>query len=683
VLRTILRSKRARGRDARERSPHAELAVPGLTRRFALYAAVALAAAIAGTFLFVRDQAIRRAEQNGRFHTQFVADSILKTRLRASDFAGAVAGGRRARLDALFHREVLPGGAVRAVLYSRAGRVTYSTDHALIDSAPDELDKVYGAQRGELTSDVTSLGAEDGVRDGIKVLESYVPVTLRPGGRVGVFELYEDYGPIASSARATFWPLALVISAALALLYLSFFPILRRVATRMRRQLEQIEHQAYHDALTGLPNRMLFHERVEQALRAARREGRTIAVLVMDLDRFKEINDTLGHQSGDRVLIEVGERLRGPLRKADTVARLGGDEFGVLAPGAGSAQEALALATRLREQVGLPHSVAGMEVDVDASIGIALYPEHGGDLHTLLRHADIAMYVAKEAHVPSLYTPADDHYSSQRLALIAQLRRAIVQREITVYYQPQADVRSGRIRSVEALVRWEHPEHGLLGPDRFVPLAEHTGLIRALTSHVLDAAIEQCARWRADGIELGVAVNVTARDLLDLRFPVEVEELLRAHGVAPGKLELEITEDTVVTDPARARAVLGQLSRLGVRLAIDDFGSGNSSLGYLKRLPVHVLKIDKSFVLGMLDSEDDAVIVRSTIDLGHNLGLEVVAEGVETEQARGRLEGLGCDVVQGFLLSRPVPAEQIAQLVAPDAAGRRGDDADKAPLPGR
>jgi diguanylate cyclase (GGDEF)-like protein len=682
----MLRAKRARGRDARERTAHPELAGPGLTGRLALYAAVALALAIAATFLFVRDQAIRRAEQNGRFHTQFIADSILKTQLRASDFAAGVAGvagARRAQLDALFHAEVLPGGALRAVLYSRGGRVTYSTDHALIGSAPDELDKVYGAQRGELTSDVTSLGAEDGVQDGIKVLESYVPVTLRRGGRVGVFELYEDYGPIASSARAAFWPLALVIAAALALLYLSFFPILRRVAARIRRQVEQIEHQAFHDALTGLPNRMRFHDRVEQALRAARRDGRALAVLVMDLDRFKEINDTLGHQNGDHVLVEVGERLGVPLRAGDTVARLGGDEFGVLAPGVGSAQEALALATRLREQIGLPHSVAGMEVDVDASIGIALYPEHGGDLHTLLRHADIAMYVSKEAHVPSLYTPADDHYSSQRLALIAQLRRAIVQREITVYYQPQADVRSGRIRSVEALVRWEHPEHGLLGPDRFVGLAEHTGLIRSLTSHVLDTAIEQCARWRADGIDLGVAVNVTARDLLDLRFPVEVEELLRAHGVPAPKLELEITEDTVVTDPARARVVLGQLSRLGVRLAIDDFGSGNSSLGYLKRLPVHVLKIDKSFVLGMLDSDDDAVIVRSTIDLGHNLGLEVVAEGVETEQARGRLERLGCDVVQGYLLSRPVPAERIAELVAPEVAGGRDDDADKAPLPGR
>jgi diguanylate cyclase (GGDEF)-like protein len=655
---------RAQESAAGERS-HVELASPRLTGRFALYAALALIAAIAAMFLFVRAQAIGRAEQNGRFHTRFIADSILRARLQPGDFAAEVTGPRRAQLDALFREEVLTGGAVLAKLYALDGRVTYATDHKLIGTHPDELDKVLGAERGELTSDVTVLGAEDGAPNGIKVLESYVPVTLRDGGRAGVFELYANYGPIASSASQAFWPLALVISLALLLLYLSFFPILRRVTARMRRQVEQIEHQAFHDALTGLPNRTLFHDRVEQALRAARRERRPAAVLVMDLDRFKEINDTLGHDWGDRLLVEVGERLPVALRGSDTCARLGGDEFGVLAPAVADAAAALELAQRVCEEIRRPHRVAGMEVDVDASIGVALYPQHGGDIETLVRHAEIAMYVSKQSHVPVLYTPADDHYSSQRLALVAQLRRAIAQREITVYYQPQADLRSGRVRSVEALVRWEHPEHGLLAPDRFVPLAEHTGLIRALTSHVLDTALAQSASWRADGLELGVAVNVTARDLLDLRFPDEVEELLARHRVDPGRLELEITEDTVVSDPARARVVLGRLSRLGVRLAIDDFGSGYSSLGYLKRLPVNVLKIDKSFVLNMLADDDDAVIVRSTIDLGHNLGLEVVAEGVETDEVRERLQALGCDVAQGHWLSRPVPAAEIAALLRP------------------
>jgi diguanylate cyclase (GGDEF)-like protein len=384
----------------------------------------------------------------------------------------------------------------------------------------------------------------------------------------------------------------------------------------------------------------------------------------MDLDRFKEVNDTLGHQSGDDLLVEVGRHLRRPLREADTVARLGGDEFGVLAPGVEGADAALLLADRLRAALERTHSVAGVEVDVDASIGIAVFPHDGTDVETLMRRADIAMYVSKETHAPALYDPEHDRYTSERLTLVAQLRRAIPQREIAVYYQPQADLRSGRVRSVEALVRWEHPQLGTLTPERFVPLAENTGLIRALTSHVLDVALAQCASWRERGIDLGVAVNITGRDLLDLRLPDEVAGQLARWGIEPSRLELEITENTVLTDPIRARQVLLRLSELGVGLAIDDFGSGNSSLGYLKRLPIDVLKIDRSFVMHMDESDDDAVIVRSTIDLGHNLGLRVVAEGVETDETRARLAQLGCDVAQGFWLSRPVPPEEIERLLA-------------------
>jgi EAL domain-containing protein (putative c-di-GMP-specific phosphodiesterase class I) len=279
------------------------------------------------------------------------------------------------------------------------------------------------------------------------------------------------------------------------------------------------------------------------------------------------------------------------------------------------------------------------------------------------------MYISKEHGAPMLYSPEQDHHSTDQLALVAQLRRAIREREIIVYYQPQADFRTGDVRSVEALVRWEHPERGLLPPDSFIPLAEHTGMIRALTSHVLDASLEQCRRWRDEGLDLGVAVNITGRDLLDLRFADEVERGLRRWEIDPSHLELEITENTVLADPARARSVLLALSRLGVRLAIDDFGSGNSSLGYLKRLPINVLKIDKSFVIQMQASDDDAVIVRSTIDLGHNLGLKVIAEGVETIATWGQLRKLGCDVAQGYYLSRPVPPAEIPRLISGEHAG--------------
>jgi EAL domain-containing protein (putative c-di-GMP-specific phosphodiesterase class I) len=272
--------------------------------------------------------------------------------------------------------------------------------------------------------------------------------------------------------------------------------------------------------------------------------------------------------------------------------------------------------------------------------------------------------VGKGLDAPTLYAAEHDHHSADQLALVAQLRRAIQLGEIAVYYQPQADFHTGQVQSVEALVRWEHPERGLLPPDAFVPLAEHTGMIRALTSHVLDVSLEQCRRWQDAGLELGIAVNITGRDLLDLRFADEVESVLRKWEIEPSRLELEITENTVLGDPARAHVVLNALGELGVRLAIDDFGTGNSSLSYLTRLPINVLKIDKSFVLRMEASEDDAVIVRSTIDLGHNLGLKVVAEGVETVETWGQLQKLGCDIAQGYYLSRPMPAAEVTDIIA-------------------
>lgn len=629
---------------------------PRLTRRFALYAALALLAASISMFLFVREEVTHRAEQTGRFHTKFIADSILRAHLTPADLRSPVLGARRGQLDRLFREEILIGGGLRANVYGPDGRIMFSTDHSLIGTRPDEPDNLEAALRGELVSDVTRLGAEDDLHGGIKVLETYVPLTLRSGVR-GVFELYENYAPIAASAQQLFVPLTAVIAAVLLLLYISFFPILRRVTAR-------ITHQAFHDELTGLPNRALFHDRVNQTLAMARRYGGSVAVMLLDLDRFKDLNDTLGHQSGDRLLQEVGADLTQALRESDTVARLGGDEFALLVPAPGSPDDALAVAERALRGIRRPRQVSGVEVDVDASIGIALYPEHGQDVETLLRQADIAMYVSKESGAPTLFAPDHDHHSAEQLALVAQLRRAINRREITVYYQPQADFRTGTVRSVEALVRWQHPERGLLPPDVFIPLAEHTGMIRALTSHVLDTALEQHKSWRENGLDLGVAVNITGRDLLDLRFAEEVESLLSKWAVEPSRLELEITENTVFADPSRAREVLCALSGLGIRLAIDDFGSGNSSLGYLKRLPIDVLKIDKSFVLGMDASDDDAIIVQSTIDLGHNLGLKVIAEGVETQAAWGQLQRLGCDIAQGYFLSRPVPPSDITSIAA-------------------
>ncbi len=556
----------------------------------------------------------------------------------------------------------------------------------MIGSLPPDADDVERALAGRTTSEVGRLNDEGGSGPDKKVLSAYVPVRFGGDRRVGVFELYQDYTPIAQTARDAFLPVAAVLALVLLALYGSLFPILRRVTRRLRRQMQEIEHQALHDALTELPNRLLFADRVQQALLAAGREASCVAVMLLDLDRFKEINDTLGHQSGDLLLQQLGPRLQSALRASDTVARLGGDEFAVLLPTVADPAAALATASKLLHALEEPFAIDGLVLELEASVGIAVFPEHGSDTQTLLRRADLAMYVAKEAHADTvLYDPEHDHYSPARLTLVADLRRALQKRELTLYYQPKASVEDGGVRTVEALVRWQHPERGLLPPADFIPLAEHTGLIRPLTLYVLEAALRQCRAWQDEGLALGVAVNLSGRDLLDLNLPDEVAALLAESGVPADKLELEITESTILTDPLRARAVLTRLSELGVSLAIDDFGSGYSSLGYLKRLPVDVLKIDKSFVMQMTTDENDAVIVRSTIDLGHNLGLTVVAEGVESEQVLDELARLGCDVAQGYHLSRPLPADALADWLRSGARLQRypGTDCAAPPIPAR
>jgi diguanylate cyclase len=425
------------------------------------------------------------------------------------------------------------------------------------------------------------------------------------------------------------------------------------------RQAAASHHQALHDPLTGLPNRELFADRVGQAIRTADRQLRPAALLLLDLDRFKDVNDTLGHHHGDLLLDEVATRLTGVLRQVDTVARLGGDEFAVLLPEV-DAEGAPAVAEKLRVALHQPLTLDGVGLDLDASIGIAVYPDHGGDAAELLQHADVAMYAAKQTHAGFMvYDPAVDQHSPRRLALLGGLRRALERDELVLHYQPKADLSSGQVLGVEALVRWQHPAHGLLAPGEFIPLAERTGLIHPLTRWVLDAALRQAGQWRRAGHELSIAVNVSTRSLLDRDFPDQVADRLAAWQVPAGSLVLEVTESAVMADPALALDVLGRLHALGVGLALDDFGTGYSSMAYLKALPVDELKVDRSFVGQMASSTSDAVIVRSTIDLGHNLGLHVVAEGVESEGTWEELKTLGCDTAQGYHLGRPMPATEL------------------------
>jgi diguanylate cyclase (GGDEF)-like protein/PAS domain S-box-containing protein len=439
---------------------------------------------------------------------------------------------------------------------------------------------------------------------------------------------------------------------------------LRLSQAQLQEQMQQIEHQALHDSLTDLPNRLLFQDRAQQALLRAIRTGTGFTVMLLDLDRFKDVNDTLGHPSGDLLLCEIAGRLQGSLRASDTVARLGGDEFGVVAPGLGDAPSARALADKLRAELSQPAQLGGLAIEVEASAGIAIYPEHGDDVETLLRHADVSMYVSKTTHTPIVYAAAYDHHSLARLALIGELRHALERHELVVHYQAEATAATGEVRKLEALVRWQHPVHGMLEPDQFIPLAEQTGLIRDLTGYVLDSALGQCRTWLAEGRDLVVAVNISDRELVDLRFPDEVKALLAKWNVRPDRLELEISENTIMTDPPRSRNVLARLRELGVGIAVDDFGSGHSSLGYLRQLPITVLKIDKSFILNMGDDASDAAIVRAAIDLGHSLGLEVVAEGVESEAVRRHLAELGCDTLQGFHFGRPAPPAGVERPAA-------------------
>ena len=429
---------------------------------------------------------------------------------------------------------------------------------------------------------------------------------------------------------------------------------------RELRSLSDSRRQALTDDLTGLANRRAYYEQVELALTEAQSGRASLSLLVVDLDRFKELNDTLGHQAGDVLLRQVGPRVRAAVPNARTIARLGGDEFAVLLTDGYDERQSLAAAAAIRAALESSFEVDEVTVLVEASVGIGIYPQHGTDAESLLRHADIAMYQAKESRAGAeLYAAERDQHSRERLALMGELRAALRRDELVVYYQPKADLRTARVTGAEALVRWQHPTRGLLPPFEFLPMAEQTGLMRPLTLYVLERALRQTREWHDAGRPLSMAVNLGVPNLLDLELPHDVARLLEETGVDARYLKLEITENVVMADPVRTIQVLTALRDLGVGLSLDDFGTGYSSLAYLRKLAVDELKIDKSFVMQMANDEDDAVIVRSTVDLARNLNLRVVAEGVEDEDAWRALEAMGCEVAQGFYLSKPVPADQF------------------------
>ena len=428
------------------------------------------------------------------------------------------------------------------------------------------------------------------------------------------------------------------------------------------RTLADTRRQALTDELTGLPNRRRFFDELRAMLPASAREGLPTALLLIDLDGFKEINDTLGHPVGDRVLSQIGARLRSALPERAILARLGGDEFAAILPPGIEGPAAVALADQARAAIERPFAVGGLSVTVGASVGISLCPDHGTDPDGLLRRADLAMYEAKTAHSGArLYLPGQEVDHRDRLALARDLRVALERDELVLHYQPMVELATGEVASVEALARWQHPQRGLIEPGRFVPLAERLDLMGPLTRTVLDRAMRQSAAWRRCGIDLTIAVNISIANVLDAGFPDDVAAALGRWEVPPGRLQLEVTESLVLADPVRAVDVLGRLGELGVGLSLDDFGTGHASLAYLKRLPVHELKIDRSVVQSMAFDAGDAAIVRASLDLARTFGLRVVAEGVETTETWAQLEALGADLAQGFLLSRPLPASELVR----------------------
>ena len=650
----------------------ARLPRPSLLVSFGLISACVVAAV---GFVLVREITSGiRAEAIGDARTiaTLTGELRIAPMLRAGDLQRRLAPARRAQVSAALHDALEHSDVRRIKIWNRRGLVIYSDNRAIEGRRFDVETDLGEALEGHVEAEISKLEAADQTADRHlfgEMVEVYVPIHL--GGEreaAGAFEIYVPYRAVAARIERKARHTALLVLAGLVLLWATLFRLVAGASRRLRRQAAENAYLAGHDALTGLPNRTRFLQELEQVIDAQTPAG----VLLLDLDRFQEINDALGHDTGDRLLTQVGPRLREALGPDAFVARLGGDEFAVLQPGLYEQGGALAVARAVLAALDEPFAIGDTCLHAEASVGIALHPVHGTAVSTLIQRADVAMYEAKRGHTEAeVYTVEDDPDRARRLLLLGELPRALATDQLVLHFQPKLCLTTGRPVGAEALVRWEHPERGLLMPADFVPLAEHTGLIRELTLWVLEHALDQCRRWRDAGLDLQIAVNLSAANLADPRLPNDVARLLVASGVPPSALALEITESVAMTDPARAREVLAVLRSMRIALSVDDYGTGHSSLAYLGRLPVTELKIDRAFVTGLATDVTSAAIVRSTVELAHNLGLTVVAEGVEDEQALAVLRVQGCDLAQGFHLSRPLPGDEATAWMQHALAGGR------------
>lgn len=428
----------------------------------------------------------------------------------------------------------------------------------------------------------------------------------------------------------------------------------------------QANHSATHDAVTDLPNRALFHDRVEQALLAARNQNEPVVILLVEIVNYKEIYDTLGRNSSDLIIKQIATRLDNVVFDTDSVARLDGSIFGILLRGIEDVASGIVLAKSIQNALDPAFRVERLNLAIQSNIGIVNFPEHGEDVDTLMQRAGVALFMAARSHEGyAVYMPSFDDHSPRRLTLMSELRQALERDQLQVHYQPKIQIKTGQLYGAEALVRWSHPKHGFISPDEFIPMAERTRVIKHLTSWMLKQTFKQCAAWRQQGLALTVSVNLSAKDLHDPELPDVIAGIAAAVGLKPEWMMLELTESSIMTDPERSMDVIQRLHEMGYKLAIDDFGTGYSSLAYLKKMPLTELKIDKSFVMDLFQSDNDAVIVNATINLAHNLGLQVTAEGVENQAILQALADYGCDLAQGYHLSKPLSCEAFEQWMQP------------------
>ncbi|MGA9284579.1 MAG: EAL domain-containing protein [Solirubrobacteraceae bacterium] len=626
----------------------------------------------------LRGQIVDRTLADASQSASLVARLGVQPRISRYELEHGLSPGGVQALDEQLKARSVTRDLARIKIWNNKGLIVYSDDHALIGRRPGESDDLESALRGrpEAATVVTpTRDSETASEVGLgRLVEVYVPLRFAASERpAGAFEIYLSYAPIAAAIGSDERMIALLVALGLALLWGILFRIVASASKRLSRQAEENDRLARYDQLTGLPNRTLFSERLVETLRKDRPTGDEVAVLLLDLDGFKQINDTLGHGAGDTVLIEVGRRLRASLGEDFVIARLGNDEYALLQPHSKGQAGALETAARVRRTMEEPVALEGVAVNVEASIGIAVAPDQANDAETLLRRADMALAHARTYRgVVEVYSAEHDHFDTARLKLLGQVRPALDRAEFVLFYQPKIDLSTSRVVGVEALLRWRHPQRGMLAPLEFMPLIEQTALIGSVTKYVIDQALIQHAAWRQAGLDLGMSVNLSAFNLSDPSLPAHVESLLKAHSTPANALTVEVTESAAMADVDKALRVLHALRKLGVGISIDDFGSGHASIAYLTRLPATELKIDRSLITHICENPRDEAIARTTIDLARHLDLSVVAEGIETAEVAERLVQIGCDVGQGYFISRPLPAGEFVEWLERRTASQAG-----------